>query len=166
MVLYTGWSLIVAYAHPEEDPHFLKLYSDFGGSPQLTPRYVDNYGTGTVTITGFTASPDWWDLEARLTTFAGEGDSHYSRDWLKFNGNYLQDAYNPYNNVWNSVSSATGGTYIDGVDVDTFDASDYITPGATSAEIEYQTGIDIWNWIYLIVSIRSHFEPGVATTLV
>ncbi len=159
---YAGWSLIIIYAHPDEDPHYLELYSDFGGSPQLTPRYVDSYDSGTVTITGFTAPADWWDLEARLTTFAGEGDSHYTGDWIKFNGDYLQDDDNPYNNVMNSLSSTGGGQgqYIDGVDVDTFDASGAIMPGDTSAEIEYQTGIDIWNWIYLIVSIRSHFEPG------
>lgn len=162
---YAGWSLIIVYAHPDEDPHFLKLYSDFAGTPELTPLYVDNLDSGTRTITGFTAPPDWSDIEGRLTTFAGEGDEHWQGsgsypECVKFNGNKLSDEYNPENNVWNSKSSASGGTYIDGVDVDTFDVSDYIVPGDTSATIYYSTKYDSFNWVYLIVSIRSHFDPG------
>ena len=68
------------------------------------------------------------------------------------------------NNLMNSFSSATGGTRIDGVDVDTFDASAYVYGGEQTATVEYGTGTDIWNWIYLIVSITSHFEPGAGET--
>jgi hypothetical protein len=55
----------------------------------------------------------------------------------------------------NGKSSGLGGGLIDGVDIDTFDVSDYILPGDTSAWVELSTGIDSWNLCYIMLSFRS-----------
>ena len=90
-----------------------------------------------------------------LTAFVGEGDEQYSGDYIKFNGNYLSDAINPWDNVWNGQSSGLGGLDIDGVDIDTFDVAGYIDEGDTSAVIEMGTDIEIWNVVYLFLTFRS-----------
>jgi hypothetical protein len=60
----------------------------------------------------------------------------------------------------NGTSSGLGGDLIDGVDVDTFDASAYIDPGDTSAEIKLSTGVDSWNLCYIILSFRSEIAEN------
>jgi hypothetical protein len=150
---YAGWSLIIMYSSPSEEPHQLYLYDNF--------LYADVGDTQTFTVTGFRA-PD--DSEGVLTAFVGEGDEHYDGDYIEFNGSRLPvpgDPYdnppglNPQDNVWNSKSSGLGGLEIDGVDIDTFDVSTLIDEGDTSAVVEMGTPNEIWNLVYLFLSFRS-----------
>lgn len=144
---YAGWSMIIIYAHPEEQVHQFFLYDHF--------LYATSYSSHTFDISGFEA-PD--QAEAALTCFVGEGDEHYVYDYIEFNGNYLSGGVNPENNVWNGKSSGLGGELIDGVDIDTFDVSSpIINPGDTSAEVRLTTGIDCWNLVYIILGFRSEF---------
>jgi hypothetical protein len=51
----------------------------------------------------------------------------------------------------------------DGVDIDTFYVtweSGLLEPGDTSAQIDINTGTDIWNLVYMIVSFRSEVTSG------
>lgn len=50
---------------------------------------------------------------------------------------------------------ASGGDFIDGVDIDTFDVSPYVDPDDTEAEVELITGQDSWNLVYVILSFRT-----------
>ncbi|MFC1894210.1 hypothetical protein ACFLYR_09415, partial [Chloroflexota bacterium] len=145
---YAGWSLIIIYSSPSEEAHQLFLYDDF--------LYAGQYTTHTFTVTGFLAPSD---SDGTLTCFVGEGDEHYDDDYIKFNDNYLSDAVNPWDNVWNSQSSGLGGLEIDGVDIDTFDVESYIDEGDTSAVIELGTDIEIWNVVYLFLSFRTEDVP-------
>ena len=150
---YAGWSLIIVYSSPSEEAHQLYLYDSF--------LYADQDTTHTFTVTGFLAPSD---SEGMLTAFVGEGDEHYDGDYIKFNGNYLSDAVNPWDNVWNGQSSGLGGLEIDGVDIDTFDVQSYIDEGDTSAVIEMGTDIEIWNVVYLLLSFRTEDIPGSGQT--
>ena len=161
---YAGWSLIVVYSHPAEDAHQLYLYDDF--------LYMDMYDTITLEgIDGFLV-PDLTPGSegARLTMFVGEGDDVYDDDWVEFEGNRLphdgdpQGDVNPQNDVWNGKSSGLGGEVIDGIDIDTFDATPYVTQGQTDAEVRLGTWIDSWSLIYSILSFRT--EPGTNPSLV
>ncbi|MDY6916626.1 MAG: hypothetical protein SVP26_01580 [Chloroflexota bacterium] len=160
---YAGWSLVVVYSHPDEDAHQLYLYDDF--------LYMDMYDTITLDgIEGFLV-PDLegGDEGARLTMFVGEGDDVYNDDWIEFEGNRLPheddpyDGVNPQNDVWNGKSSGLDGEFIDGVDIDTFDATPYVTQGQTEAEVRLGTWSDSWNLIYSILSFRT--EPGTNPSL-
>jgi hypothetical protein len=142
---YAAWSLIIIYTSPSEEAHQLFLYDHF--------LYSDMYTSHTFNIEGF-LTPDV--AEAALTCFVGEGDDFYSGDYIQFNDNYLHDAINPQNNIWNGKSSGLSGEFIDGVDIDTFNVSSPImSPGDTSAEVKLTTDIDSWNLVYIILSFRS-----------
>jgi hypothetical protein len=152
---YAGWSLIVFYASPVEQPHQLYLYDNM--------LYADQNNTdATFTIEGFEAPQD---AEATLTCFVGEGDEHYGwpnsgtgYDWLKFNNYYMSDAVNPQYNVWNGISSGMGGVTISGVDIDTFNVSSPIIEARDdSAVVQLHTGTDAWNLIYILLSFRSEY---------
>jgi len=152
---YAGWSLIIIYSSPSERAHQLYLYDDF--------LYSDMHATHTFTVEGFQVP----ELEAgeeewgRLTVFVGEGDECYEDDYIEFNGSRLPrpgdpyDGINPQDNVWNGKSSGLAGLFIDGVDIDTFDVSDELDEGDTSAEVELGTAIDSWNLVYIILSFRT-----------
>ena len=159
---YAGWSVVIVYSHPDEDAHQLYLYDDF--------LYMDMYDTIALQdIEGFIVPElEPGDEGARLTMFVGEGDDAYNDDYLQFEGHYLPhdddpyDGVNPQNDVWNGMSSGLAGEFIDGVDIDTFDATPYITQGQTEAQVMLGTWVDSWNLVYSILSFRT--EPGTNPT--
>ena len=62
----------------------------------------------------------------------------------------------PVNDVWNSRSSEMDDA--DGIDIDTFyiaGGSGTIQPGDTEATVEFETEEDVWNMVYMILSLRS-----------
>jgi hypothetical protein len=156
---YAAWSLIIIYASPSEKAHNLYLYDDF--------RYVDNYADNfpdhylEFPIEGFQSPPE---TRGALTCFIGEGDNCYEGDYIQLqeqhdaDWHYQYGGVNPQDNVWNGMSSGLGGEFIDGVDIDTFDVSNYLTQGDTWAKLHLDTGIDSWNLIYIILSLRT--EPS------
>jgi len=155
---YAGWSVMLVYSSAEEQAHQLYLYDDFARIEGYTTTVLEG-------IEGFLAPSD---SDARLTIFVGEGDDVWNGDSVKFNDNYLPysgdpyDGVNPQNDVMNGRSSGLDGESIDGVDIDTFDASPYVDAGDTSAEVKLITDIDHWNLVYVMLSFRTvpSTEPG------
>lgn len=143
---YAGWSMVVFYSSIEEDARQFFVYDQFLFAAGFDHHYFD--------IEGFEA-PD--DAEVSLTCFVGEGDDWRTGDYLQFNGAYLYGGVNPKYNVWNGLSSGLGGESIEGVDIDTFDASDYLEPHATTAGIHLYAGQDSWDLIYIILAFKSEF---------
>ena len=115
----------------------------------------DHDGTPGGTITGFIIPDPVKDETnaAKLTCFVGEGDGHYSGDYLYFNSYGLSNIVSPINNVWNSKSSDLSVEGQDGVDIDTFDISwesKVLQPGDSSVKVDMNTGVDSWNLVYII----------------
>jgi hypothetical protein len=155
---YAGWSLLIIYSSPGTRGHQLYLFDTF--------RYVGLDTLLTFSIYNFLAPDD--TTGSHLTYFVGEGDNHYSGDYIKVNGYQLPlsgDPYedppvNPQNNVFNSYSNSLDDPYLSGVDIDTFDASDCIAPGDTTAEVILDNGQEIYNFVYIILSFRSLVTGG------
>jgi hypothetical protein len=151
---YAGWSLIVIYSSPTEEAHQLFLYDTLNRIDQSLPPSLSLVST----VTGFIA-PD--DFEGRMTCFVGEGDEGYTGDSIKVNEYLLPrpgdpyDGVNPQDDVWNSLSSGLAGESIDGIDIDTFDVSDLIDEGDTSATLKFYTGQDGWALIYVFLSFKT-----------
>lgn len=162
---YAGWSLIIIYESPDTEGRQLYLYDDFIYSDMRTNMDFDNDGSPGGTITGFII-PDPIEGEtnaARLTCFVGEGDDHYDGDYLYFNAYGLSNAASPIDNVWNSKSSDLFVDGQDGVDIDTFNiswASKVLLPGNSSVKVDLNTGVDSWNLVYIILSVRSETTTG------
>lgn len=159
---YAGWSLVVIYASAETEGHQLFLYDEFAYAAEDSNVDFDNDGADGGTITGFLV-PDQIPGEtdaAKLTCFVGEGDDCWNGDSLELNGTALSNAQSPSTDVWNSQSP---GLAADGVDIDTFDvtwASGLITAGDSSAQLDLDTGVDSWNLVYIIFSVRSEVVTG------
>jgi len=166
---YAGWSLIIIYSSPETAGHQLYLYDEF--------IYSDWVSSGTInvdfdgddepggSITGFVIPEpiEGEENAAALTCFVGEGDSNYYGDSLAFNGTNLSDGEGSLTNVWDSQSV---GMSEDGVDIDTFYvtwASGLLEPGDTTAQLDLITGVDSWNLVYMILSLRSETVTGGTT---
>lgn len=162
---YAAWSVVVVYTSPSTKGHQLYIYDEF--------RYCANNETMVFTIKGFLAPEDVRDdpEAARITCFVGEGDDYYPNptypepDSILVNDSYLSDPpTNPQNNVWNSISNATGeAVAVDGVDIDTYTASGasgIIQPSDVEAEVKLPTGTDSWNLVYIILSFRSEITTG------
>jgi len=64
---------------------------------------------------------------------------------LGFDGQILTDAVNPVNNQFNSVSNALTPDTTWGVDIDTYDVTNYLHSGDTVATSVYSSGGDaVW----------------------
>jgi hypothetical protein len=155
---YAGWSLLIVYSSPGTKGHQLYLFETF--------RYVGLNTLLTFPVYNFLAPDD--TTGSHLTYFVGEGDNHYSGDYIKLNGYRLPrpgDPYenppvNPQNNVFNSYSNSLDDPYLSGVDIDTFDVSSCIGPGDTTAEVVLDNGQEIYNFVYMILSFRSLVTGG------
>ncbi len=142
---YAGWSLVILYRWPTTEVYQLYLFDEF--------RYVGLDTTLTFPISGFLAPND--TTGSRLTYFVGEGDNHYSGEYIAVNGHSLSDAVNPVDNPFNSYSNSIDDTNQSGIDLDTFDMSSYIKPSDSSATIVLDNGSEIYDLVYIILSFRS-----------
>jgi len=156
---YAGWSLLIIYSSPETKGHQLYLFDTF--------RYVGLDTRVTFAISNFLAPDD--TTGSHLTYFVGEGDDHYTTDYIKLDDYLLPqpgDPYEPYsgfnpqNNVFNSYSNSLDDPYLSGVDIDTFDVSGCIAPADSSAEVILDNGQEIYNLVYIILSFRSLVTTG------
>jgi Tfp pilus assembly protein PilX len=162
---YAGWSLLIIYSHPDEPAHQLFLYDDLTYVASNANNFPDGYLE--FAIGGFLAPEDF---EGLMTLFVGEGDPHYVGDYIELNGYRLPrpgDPYddptglNPQDNVWNGQSSVAGaGSGAgQGVDIDSFFIeSPVIEEGDTTAVLTLDSGVDIWNIVYVFVSFIT--EPS------
>jgi hypothetical protein len=147
---YAGWSVLIIYSSPETKGHQLYLFDEF--------HYVGLNTELSFPISGFLAPDD--TAGSHQTYFVGEGDDHYGTtrkpDCIRVNGVALSDAINPWYNVFNSASNAIHDSVLkSGIDIDTFDMSECIDPGDTSAEVILNNGEEIYNLVYIILSFRS-----------
>ncbi|HEY41955.1 MAG TPA: hypothetical protein G4O18_08915 [Dehalococcoidia bacterium] len=165
---YAGWSLLIVYSSVETEGHQLYLYDDFIYAHNASNIDFDGDGEAGGNITGFIVPEPIGGEEvdgnaAKMTIFVGEGDYVWWGDSLYFNGVPLSNGQNPWNNVWNSRSY---GMSEDGVDIDTFEikwSDGLLEPGDTSAQLELPTGVDSWNLVYIILSLRSETVTGGTT---
>jgi hypothetical protein len=185
-----GWSMVIIYSSQDEDVgvHQIYLYD------QLAYLYA---GQSVFTITGFLA-PEVGTRDAKVGAFVAEGDPQRKPDYFEFKGQqftdyvYLGDhasstpenrtTTNPWDNVYNGFSTATGFTpstldgqaagTISGVDLDSYtqdkDAnplSNIVLPNDTSANIRVNSSNTQYNAdaimvVYIIFSVRSNTPPA------
>jgi hypothetical protein len=142
---------------------------------------------------------------ATITCFVGDGDDFYSGDFIAINapegleGPEIPNSYKLFdgitlaapwyppsmantesspNNVWNGRSEESGGSFIDGVDIDTFEvpwgeppSDGLLKPGDSSAIItlnfagsESSDLAELINFVYIIIAFRSETVTGGTVT--
>ena len=168
-----GWSLVVAYSNPSEDPRNLTVFDGYSNV------YTGNSQV-TFDISGF-ITPPFGTVKAKLGAIVYDGDRGFTGDNLNFRspptaatGTNIINAANPINDVFNSSISYLGSdvttknpNYINqlGYDADIFDASGIIRNGDTSARIIVNT-VNPGGESYIpgvITSAINLYKPTVAT---
>ena len=132
----SGWSLIVIYddpSIPENKPNTIELYEGFSASRNQSVNY---------TLDGIEVADN---PVAKFSMLIWEGDESLGGDneFFSFNNNTLSDSYNPSNNQFNSSINTLQLSDIYGVDLDTFDVSNYVSPGDTSITGTISTNNDL-----------------------
>lgn len=128
---YGAWSLFVIYRDPNGTLHNNSVYDGF---KVIFQNYVD------IPISGF-YTPSSGTVSSRLLTFAGEGEKNYFNDYVSVGGgtNYVSNPQNPTYNVFNStISGFTPDpvlTNYNGIDIDSFDTSAFMTNSQTSTTL-------------------------------
>ncbi|MGW7437897.1 DUF3344 domain-containing protein [Streptomyces sp. NPDC054849] len=136
-----GWTLVVAYEHPQEPKRRVSLWDGFEG---LAARA----GDGTVRMTGLDAPAG---SAGRVGVVAYDGDRGTLGDSLTVTADSgrrvsLSDAENPFNDVMNSTITEFGGQsfvrqpeHVNnlGYDADVFDLSPALSGGARSLNFRF-----------------------------
>ena len=154
-----GWALIVIYESATER---LRAINVFDGLDYF-------YGSAlTLTPDGFRVPPA--NIDGRIAVFTLDGDPGNSTtnngvdEALRFNGNLLDDGLVPAGSVptvqqFDGTINTSGVVTSYGVDVDQYDISGLLIPGATSGTTLYSAGADLVLLMAQVVSATS--DPAV-----
>jgi hypothetical protein len=203
---YAGWSMIIMFSSPETLRQQLYLFDLANTDNYEDLLYIAPQSNGeNFTISGFLVPEPIPGEEnaAKMTVYVGDGDEFYSGDFIAINapevehGSQVPDSYKLWdrvtlgpsgyspnmsnnedspNNVWNGRSAESGGTFIDGVDIDTFyipwgdpPSEGLIKPEDSAATISLNfagtTGTaELISFLYLVISFRSDVVIGGTVT--
>ncbi len=165
--LYAAWSMVVVYERAVEPLRSISVFDGYAAVVSGSPQ------TATV---NFGASAASSGFDGRLGVVAYEGDSTIPGDQVLITGSpALNDATNPSNNAFNSTRSFFGSALstvgdlpqltgtpasLCGVDIDLFDITAQVSPGATSAGVEFSTSSDTFDVGVLAMAVRVDPPPA------
>jgi hypothetical protein len=141
---YGGWSLVVACADAAAPRRSLVVLD---GLTEVRS------GSGVTLEVGGFSVPAGGGGAAAVVTVTYEGDLGLEGDQLAVAGRAVADALNPLANTFNStvsmlglpaVGSLPGDANRFGFDVDRFDLTGVLAPGATSTVLEFSTVADVY----------------------
>jgi uncharacterized repeat protein (TIGR01451 family) len=158
-----GWGLIAIYGSPSER---LRAINVFDGLQYFRGSAL------TLTPNGFRVPST--NIDGRIAVITWEGDPGNSdplngfSESLRFNGSLLDDGLVPAGSVpsvqqFDGTVSSQGATNSYGADIDTYNVTSLLTPGATSATTQYSAGGDLVLLAAQVVSATS--EPIVDLSL-
>jgi gliding motility-associated-like protein len=130
-VQFAGWNIIIVYSNPTLPNKQLNIYDGL--------QYVigNSINTVNIPINNLNVTNT---SGAKMTYIVYNGSPNfYSGEVAKFNGQNLTNALNPINNPYNGSNSFTGSTTNWNMDVDSYDISNFISVGNTSATITMST---------------------------
>jgi uncharacterized repeat protein (TIGR01451 family) len=162
-----GWSVIVAYAHPEEDLRNVVIYGGLAKVAQNDPAEVSLTGLQT---------PPTGNVTTTFGVVAAEGDASEGGDFITLlsgsTSTTIADASNPANNPANSTISQNGAiqTYFNntdgrftntfGTDADLFTLKNALPNNATSATVRMGTNLETYYPIAFTVATQL-FSPEI-----
>jgi uncharacterized repeat protein (TIGR01451 family) len=130
----SGWSLLVIYENASEPLRVINVFDGLlyyqNSSLSLTPN---NFQIPAIGIDG----------KHGVLTWEGDATLGGASETLTLNGTALTDALNPANNQFNSTINILGSNTTYGVDLDVYDISSLLVPGATSVTSIYSAGQDM-----------------------
>jgi uncharacterized repeat protein (TIGR01451 family) len=165
-----GWSIIVAYAHPNEDLRNVVIYGGLAKAAQNDPTQV--------ALTGLQTPPSG-NVTTTFGVVAAEGDASEGGDFLTLvsgsASTTVADAANPANNPANSTISQNGaiqayfnnteGRYMNtfGTDADLLTLKNALPNNATSATVQMGTNFESYYPIAFTVATQL-YSPEIQLT--
>ncbi len=162
--VFASWSLVVIYQNAAEP---LRAINVFDGLQAFQGSQIN------LTPDGFRIRPSGNDGKVIVVTWEGDpGNStplNGFSEALQFNGTTLDDGINPPGSdpviqQFDSTINSLGLQNSYGVDIDTYDVTALLTPGATSATTTYSAGQDRVFLAAQIVSVTSDPEVNLSIT--
>lgn len=127
---FSGWAIVIIYENENLPINQINIYDGLEGLPTQVNFVLDN-----LYVTSTTGS--------KIGFLAWEGDTQHSvNENVVVNGHVVTDSLNPFNNIFNSTNSFTGSTELYNMDIDVFNAENYINIGDTSADVQITSGGD------------------------
>ena len=165
-----GWSIIVAFAHPEEDLRNVVIYGGLAKVAQNDPTQVALSGLQT---------PPSGNVTTTFGVVAAEGDASEGGDFMTLvsgsASTTIADAANPANNPANSTVSQNGAiqTYFNntdgrytntfGTDADLLTLKNALPNNATSATVQMGTNLETYYPIGFAVATEL-YSPEIQVT--
>lgn len=158
-----GWGLIAIYGAPSERLRAINVFDGLqyfrGSSLTLTPN---GFRIPSTNIDGRVAVITWEGDPGNSDPLNGFSES------LRFNGSLLDDGLvpagsDPTTQQYDGTVNSQSATNSYGADIDTYNVSSLLTPGATSATTQYSAGGDLVLLAAQVVSATS--EPIVDLSL-
>lgn len=153
--VFAGWSLIVIYERAAEPLRAINVFDGlqafYGGAINLTPD-------------GYRIRPSGNDGKMTIVTWEGDpgnsGSNGGFSEGLRFNGTVLDDGLVPAGSSptlqqFDGTINTAGVSNSFGVDIDTYNLTPFLAPGATSATTTYSSGLDLVLLTAQIVSVTS-----------
>lgn len=131
--LFSGWFIIVVYAHPDlAFANITKIYDGFEG---IKGQSI-NFSLNNLNILSTN--------NAKLGFVSWEGEEIAAiNEWMKVNGHILSNSLNPNDNLFNGSNSYTNSMTNYNMDIDYFDISNYIHVGDSTIDIKTFTQVDL-----------------------
>nr|MCU0537084.1 DUF11 domain-containing protein [Hydrococcus sp. Prado102] len=162
---YGGWSLVIVYEAPNEQPRDLSVFGGLARVQQANPQV-------SIDITGF-STPPFGAVNARVGAVAYDGDATGTGDSINLqrtssplNTVTLTNSLNPSNDFFNSTITRLGSHLTDknpnyrnqlgGVDIDIIDNNTVLQNGDTSLRLNLTTS----------TGGGETYFPGVVTTAI
>jgi gliding motility-associated-like protein len=130
-IQFAGWNIIIVYSNPTLANKQLNIYDGL--------QYVigNSINSVNIPINNLNVTNT---LGAKMTYVVFNGSPNfYGGEVAQINGQNLSNALNPINNPYNGTNSFSGSTTSWNMDVDSYDISNFISVGNTSATITMST---------------------------
>lgn len=132
-VNYAGWGVVVVYQNDNLLLNQLNIYDGF--------EFVNEQNSIALNLDNLNVVDN---LGSKIGFLAWEGDANIAvQETLKVNGITLSNSLNPPNNAFNCTDTEAASAELWNMDMDVYQAQNYINIGDASAEVTLESGQDV-----------------------
>lgn len=152
-VNYAGWGIVVVYRNDNLLMNQLNIYDGF--------EIVNDQNAISLTLDNLNVVDN---LGSKIGFLAWEGDANIAvTEELQVNGITLSNAINPPNNAFNCTNTVTGSTELWNMDMDIYEAENYISIGDTGADVSLQSGQDLIIMNAIVTKLNNQLPDATIT---
>lgn len=152
-VNYAGWGIIVVYRNDNLSMNQLNIYDGF--------EIVNDQNAISLTLDNLNVVDN---LGSKIGFLAWEGDANIAvAETLKINEITLSNTINPPNNAFNCTNTVTGSDELWNMDMDIYEAENYVNIGDTGANVSLQSGQDLIIMNAIVTKLNNQLPDATIT---